>query len=418
MQKKFLALTLIAIISNIDIKTMELTQSKPERTAPTLKTITEKYLINHKNNHPCTHMDELLVHPDLCEDLQNDLKKQFLTKYAIHGIHKGFNSTKIHDKRVEKSIVSVNGDSVYFIANENNKVIFERDTTTNTILGKIEGHELCINDLIKHKEILISGSSDNTIKLWNPNTYKCLQTLNNENDIEALASENTNIICSLSKDDIKIWDISTSQCINEQWITIKENSGCILNNEILYACDNYNNLIQYDLRTKSITTFKEINSLAGLACPSNLSLFSGSYKGGVREWDMRNPNEPVQIFYKNKPTTTIKIHDNILFIALLAPFSFGGRQGSRLHDHPGIKIWDLKKHEELGTLPGDGYIFNLETHDSGVYVSSTKNLMKHSANSYNNAYEVLQNIDFTTTNTNHPISSKDISANNNECSIS
>jgi WD40 repeat protein len=403
---------------------MELIPLQPKRTIPSLKTITAKYLIDHNNNipsikrsnHPCIHMDELLTHPDICEDLQDSLKEQFITKYGIYGMHKGVNTTEVYKKRVEKSVIG-NNNNVYFIAND--KTIFEMDTTTNNIIGNIQGHEYPIRDLIKNKDILISGSFDNTIKLWNPNTYECLQTLDNKGAIGSLTSENTDIICTISKDKIKIWDISTGKCLNQQQINGRDNNTCILHNGILYAYSNYYKLIRYDLRTKSIASLNEMKNISGgLAC-HNLSLFSGSYEmKGIKEWDLRNLNEPIKIFNKNKSTNTIKIHNKILFVALSAPFSFGGGQGFKLLDHPGIEIWDLKDYKNLGTIPGNGHIFDIATDNSGVYVSSTDNLIKHTANSYNNTFEDLQNIDFTTTNIGNPVTSEEFSSNNRDCSIS
>jgi len=132
---------------------------------------------------------------------------------------------------------------------------------------------------------------------------------------------------------------------------------------------------------------------------------------------MRNTSEPIHIF-NTRPVTTIKIDNNLLFVALSAPFSFGGGQGFKLHEHPGIKIWDLKNNEEIGTLPGNGYICNLETHNSGLYVSSTDNLIKHTSNSYDNTYEALQDADFTTMDNKNPIYSKDIQEDDVNCVIS
>src|SRR4029077_19987892 len=94
MRKSLLLFTSI-IMNNVAINAMELTCSQPKRKVPSLKTIAGEYLLDHKdkNNHPCDHINTLFEHLQ-CEDLENDLKKQFLTKYALYGIHKGYNGTK------------------------------------------------------------------------------------------------------------------------------------------------------------------------------------------------------------------------------------------------------------------------------------------------------------------------------------
>lgn len=420
MNKHFLFLTLV-ILNNTTIRSMEIASSGPKREVPSLKTITEKYLLDHKdkNTHPCDHMEKLLSEP-LCEDLQNDLKQQFLSRYALHGIYKGYNSTKMYNKSVEKSVVSNNGESVYFLSDKNNKAIIELDPKTQTIIGEIIGHKSCVNDFIKHKDFLISGSDDNTIKCWDPNTYECLQTFKHDEEVNCLASENTDILCSLSKNKFKIWDISSGNCLSEEYAALREDNKCILKNGILYTPNSSYELFQWDLRTKSLILHEKIKDIKGIACHSSTPniLFSGSYKGGVRKWDMRNTSQPIQIIYANKSINTIKIDDNLLFIALSAPFSFGGGQGAKYHTHPGIKIYDLNNNEEIGTLPANGYIFDLETHDSGLYVSSTENLMKHCSSSYDNTYKALQNIDFNMANSSNPLYSKDIPQDKADCIIS
>lgn len=64
---------------------------------------------------------------------------------------------------------------------------------------------------------IISGSSDNTIKLWNINSGMCVNTLNGHVDsVNSLViTPDGNIIISGSQDKtIKLWDIKSGKCIN------------------------------------------------------------------------------------------------------------------------------------------------------------------------------------------------------------
>ncbi len=64
---------------------------------------------------------------------------------------------------------------------------------------------------------MASASADNTVKLWNINSGKCIQTLTGHQgliwDVAANPQDNTFITGSVDRT-VKLWDFTTGECLN------------------------------------------------------------------------------------------------------------------------------------------------------------------------------------------------------------
>ena len=75
--------------------------------------------------------------------------------------------------------------------------------------------------------MLISGSSDSTVKVWELATSECKQTLRgHEGIVHAVALHNRHVISGSSDKLIKVWDLDTGKCIRT--LTEHENTVCSL----------------------------------------------------------------------------------------------------------------------------------------------------------------------------------------------
>lgn len=77
--------------------------------------------------------------------------------------------------------------------------------------------ELLVTLIKPNGNTLISGSDDQTLKLWNTNTGQCLRTLQGHTKAvwSITFSPNGEIVASGSDDGtIKIWDVETGACLN------------------------------------------------------------------------------------------------------------------------------------------------------------------------------------------------------------
>eukprot|EP00039_Didymoeca_costata_P029354 m.24312 g.24312 ORF g.24312 m.24312 type:complete len:699 (-) comp7595_c0_seq1:214-2310(-) len=83
--------------------------------------------------------------------------------------------------------------------------------------GTFLGHQGPVWALAVHNDLLFSGSSDETIKVWETRSsahFKCRQTLNDHAGIvHSLATHNQRLYSGSSDRTIKVWDIGTCQLV-------------------------------------------------------------------------------------------------------------------------------------------------------------------------------------------------------------
>ena len=64
-------------------------------------------------------------------------------------------------------------------------------------------------------DVLCSGSSDKTVKIWNLKTSKCLKTLKGHLDkVTCLQVFDVSLVSGSDDTTIKIWNIITGECIS------------------------------------------------------------------------------------------------------------------------------------------------------------------------------------------------------------
>ncbi|KAJ5319743.1 hypothetical protein N7508_000026 [Penicillium antarcticum] len=193
---------------------------------------------------------------------------------------------------------------------------------------------------------VVSGSTDDTVKLWDAGTGKELQTLNGHSEqVDSVAfSQDGRIVASGSGDKtIKLWNLDTGK---ELW-TLKGHSGSIasvafspLDHQILASGSS-----DKSIKLWSLDTGKELRTLEGHSSSvSSLSfsplnkqiLASGSDDKSVKLWNLDTGNE----------LRTLKGHPGwVLSVA----FSPDGRMIASASGEI-IMLWDAKTGQELQKL--------------------------------------------------------------------
>jgi len=81
----------------------------------------------------------------------------------------------------------------------------------------IQGHTRDVFCLIRFKDMLVSGSNDNTIKCWSLSSYECIKTLKGHTyTVSCLAVYCDDYLLSGSSDaDIRVWDVDTGNTIKK-----------------------------------------------------------------------------------------------------------------------------------------------------------------------------------------------------------
>jgi len=373
---------------------MELSQEQSHNKFPSLKHIAAKHLLdNNVHNHPCDHIDQLLAHEELCEDLHNDLKNEFRKKHRGYGFNEGFKSKKIYANGYAKKLaLKDDGTNVYMLGK---KGIKEFDIHSGAMLNSLDEDTDNLNNLIYNKGFLIAGTGDGTIKLWNGHDNECIHIIDNKEKIQTLATDNTNIFCSTSSEKVKIWDMASGSCLKETIIPNKSHRyyPCILNNDVLYTINN-DNTIAYDICSDKQTSLFPSKDMRTFAVSSQFpfSFFSGGINSKLQEWDKRNFIKPVHTIKTIFTVDKIITQGNALYVALAADLSTKKCT---------IQVFNKQQDglDHITTLPDEGFhIYDMHINNTGLYVASTKGLTALTAkSSYDNVYKILKDITFKQT---------------------
>ena len=162
-----------------------------------------------------------------------------------------FVETLLHQGTVLSVCVSPCGKRI--ISGSADETIKMWDIDTGACIRTLEGHSdevrsVCVSPGGKH---IISGSADETVKVWNAETGNLLRTLEGHKDsvTSVCVSPGKRIISGSGDKTVKLWDIETGACIR----TLEGHSG-----EVKSVC----------------------------VSPCGKSLFSGSSDASIVEWDV------------------------------------------------------------------------------------------------------------------------------------
>jgi len=215
---------------------------------------------------------------------------------------------------------------------------------------------------------LVSGSWDNTIKIWNLRTGQLRSTLTGHSgQVESLAiSPDGNTLVSGSWDNtIKIWNLRTGQLRS----TLTGYSGYV---ESLAVSPDGNTLVSgsadktikiWDLRTGQLqsTLTGHSDSVFSVAIsPDSNTLVSGSWDKTIKIWDLRT----------GQLRSTLTGHSSYVFSVAISPD--GNTLVSGSADNT-IKIWDLGTGQLRSTLTGHSdSVFSVAiSPDSNTLVSAS-----------------------------------------------
>jgi len=233
------------------------------------------------------------------------------------------------------------------------------------ILKKIEnsmktlkGHSDRVTSVAVYKDKIVSGSKDNTIKIWDFKSGKLLNTLKGHSKaIESIAVDSDKIVSGSWGHAIKIWDLNSGKLLN----TLKGH-GYIIDSVAIYN----DKIISGDRSIISIwdlNSGKLLNTLRGHSgavdsiAVDNDKIVSGSADDTIKIWDLNS----------GKLLNTLKGHANkISSVAIYTDKIVSGSWDST------IKIWDLNSGKLLNTLDDKkAYIMDVSIYDDKIVSVST-----------------------------------------------
>ena len=194
---------------------------------------------------------------------------------------------------------------------------------------------------------LLSASSDNTLKLWDPKNGKCTQTLTgHKNTVWACAwSPDGKTLLSASSDNtLKLWDPKNGKCT--QTLTGHKNpvTACAWSpdGKTLLSASYDNTLKLWEPKNGKCTQTLTGHKNWGRACawsPDGKTLLSASYDNTLKLWDPKN----------GKCTQTLTGHKNPVTACAWSPD--GKTLLSASYDNT-LKLWDPKNGKCTQTLTG------------------------------------------------------------------
>jgi len=108
--------------------------------------------------------------------------------------------------------VAISSDSKYIVSGSSDDTIKIWNLNTGKLIKTLKGHIGSVNSvaITKDNKYIVSGSSDNTIKIWNLNTGKLIKTLKGHSNTVysvAISSDNKYIVSGSDDKTMKIWDL-------------------------------------------------------------------------------------------------------------------------------------------------------------------------------------------------------------------
>ncbi len=238
------------------------------------------------------------------------------------------------------------------------------DLNTNTCLATLQEHTDYVASLAISGDKLISGSFDNTIKIWDLNTNTCLATLPGHTDyVTSLAISGDKLFSGSFDNTIKIWDLNTNTCL----ATLPGHTDCVIplaiSGDKLFSGSNDNTIKIWDLNTNTClaTLQGHIGMLRSLAISGD-KLISGSSNRTIKIWDLST----------NTCLATLPGHTGTVNALAI----FRDKLFSASSDRT-IKIWDLSTNTCLATLQGHtGEVYSLAISGDKLISGSRDNTIR------------------------------------------
>jgi WD40 repeat protein len=230
------------------------------------------------------------------------------------------------------------------------------------------GHSSFVNSLVlsSNGQTLISGSADQTIKIWNFNTGKEIRTLTGHSSyVNRLAlTPDGLLLASASADQtIKIWEIATGQELR----TLTGHNSSI---DALVITPDGRYLISASadqtIKIWEIATGQELRTLTGhnssinalVVTPDGQQLISGSADKTIKIWDI-NTGEEIR---------TLSGHTSFINALSISPDGQSLLSGSA---DKTIKLWNVETGAEVRTFTGHGgYVNALAVSPDGQMLAS------------------------------------------------
>ncbi|XP_077983624.1 F-box/WD repeat-containing protein 7-like [Glandiceps talaboti] len=211
--------------------------------------------------------------------------------------------------------------------------------TTGKCLRTLVGHTGGVWSSQMSNNIIISGSTDRTLKVWNADTGQCMHTLYGHTSTVRCMCLHANKVVSGSRDaTLRVWNIDTGQCLH-----------VLMGHVAAVRCVQYDGrrvvsgAYDYMVKVWNPETEECLHTLQGHTNRvyslqfDGVHIVSGSLDTSIRVWDVESGECKHTLMGHQSLTSGMELKDNILV---------SGNADST------VKIWDIQTGQCLQTLQG------------------------------------------------------------------
>ncbi|XP_061845778.1 ribosomal RNA-processing protein 8 isoform X3 [Colius striatus] len=228
-----------------------------------------------------------------------------------------------------------------------NRIVSGSDDNTLKVWSAVTGE--CVQTLVGHTggvwssqmrdSVVISGSTDRTLKVWNADTGECVHTLYGHTSTVRCMHLHGNRVVSGSRDaTLRLWDIESGQCLHVLMGHVAA-VRCVQYDGHKVVSGAYDYTVKvWDPESESCTHTLQghTNRVYSLQFDGT-HIVSGSLDTSIRVWDVESGNCLHTLMGHQSLTSGMELRDNILV---------SGNADST------VKIWDIKTGQCLQTLQG------------------------------------------------------------------
>lgn len=228
-----------------------------------------------------------------------------------------------------------------------NRIVSGSDDNTLKVWSAITGK--CLRTLIGHtggvwssqmsSNVVISGSTDRTLKVWNADTGQCIHTLYGHSSTVRCMHLHNNVVVSGSRDaTLRVWDIDSGACLHVLMGHVAA-VRCVQYDGRRVVSGAYDYMVKvWDPETETClhTLQGHTNRVYSLQF-DGVHIVSGSLDTSIRVWDVEAGNCLHTLIGHQSLTSGLELKDNILV---------SGNADST------VKVWDITTGQCLQTLQG------------------------------------------------------------------
>jgi len=279
-------------------------------------------------------------------------------KYNIPKVLKG------HDDHVITSL-QFHGDTIVSGSDDNTLKVWS--ATSGKCLRTLVGHKGGVWASQMRGNTIISGSTDRTLKVWNADTGECVHTLfGHSSTVRCLALHGNTVVSGSRDATLRMWDVTMGTCTH-QLVGHLAAVRCVCYDGNRVVSGAYDFIVKvWDPNTETCThsLHGHTNRVYSLQFDGRY-IVSGSLDTSIRVWDASTGRCLHQLLGHQSLTSGMQLKDNILV---------SGNADST------VKIWNILTGKCLTTLEGDSKhesaVTSLQLHGKFVVTSSDDGTVK------------------------------------------